>query len=137
MKILNDKIDALIVENSFCRKNLYDKNTQKKEAEKQLIAYAYSSSMANYYLENVLLPQLKMKFKTRDNSKLFKWIDLEDVRKLKDDCKYIIHDCKDEEFIGDIVVIVQEYKGSFLKHLNVIDKILDIVKIDINNGFVF
>ncbi|EAL60476.1 hypothetical protein DDB_G0293954 [Dictyostelium discoideum AX4] len=155
MKKLHDKINAFTVGNPFYRNNLYDKNKPKTEEEKQLIAYARSSLMANYYLGNILLPQLKSKFKTEQTAKLFKWnrfkhefnkhskfvefaktnhqIDLEEIRKLKDERNTIIHDGEDEASINDIVVIVQQYKGSLPKHLNVIDKMLDEVKIDINN----
>ncbi|KAM9954200.1 hypothetical protein ACTFIR_009339 [Dictyostelium discoideum] len=155
MKKLHCKFDALTAANHSYRKNLYDKNKQKTEGEKQLIAYARSSSMANYYLGNILLPQLKSKFKTEQTAKLFKWnrfkhefnkhpafvefaktnhqVDLEEIRKLKDERNDIIHDSEDEASINDIVALVQQYKGSLPKHLNVIDKMLDEVKIDINN----
>ncbi|KAM9973838.1 hypothetical protein ACTFIW_010971 [Dictyostelium discoideum] len=155
MKKLHYKIDALTAGNHSYRKNLYDKNKQKTEGKKQLIAYARSSSMANYYLGNILLPQLKSKFKTEQTAKLFKWnrfkhefnkhpkfvefaktnhqVDLEEIRKLKDERNDIIHDGQDEASINDIVALVQQYKGSLPNHLNVINKMLDEVKIDINN----
>ncbi|KAK5582950.1 hypothetical protein RB653_004540 [Dictyostelium firmibasis] len=140
----NTNLKTLIEELQTSIADLLVKGEQRNKAtakeEKQLIAYANSSSMANYYLENILLPELELSYKTANNSKLFKWskfkfefnkhirfveyakknhqVNLEEIRKLKEDLNDIIHDGEDEVSINDIVVTVEYYT----KHLNAIEK---------------
>ncbi|KAK5574680.1 hypothetical protein RB653_009933 [Dictyostelium firmibasis] len=104
-----------------------------------------------------LRDNIKLLQSETNNSKLFKWsifkfefnkhitfvnhaknkhqVDLHEIRKLKDDRNQIIHDGEDEASINDIVFTVETYKDSLPKHLNVIERVLNKVKIEINNVY--
>ncbi|KYQ93396.1 hypothetical protein DLAC_06079 [Tieghemostelium lacteum] len=156
----NQKINDLKKEMTFLKKSkknyskiAYNKVQDENQEGKKLIVFACSSAIANYYLQYILLPSIKktliptppkyatnwIRFRAEfDKSESFKkhskeqfGVDLDKLRKLKNDRNDEVNDGEDLATFREALKIVQEFKNVLPTHLNIINTMVIQIQRDL------